>query len=129
MSKSKNKGFLLLEVMLAVAILSLGLVMTVRSFASSLRGLRLSRNLLIANLLLEQKIWQRQEQDIRLGGVIPQEEQGEFTLPFDNFSYKISFTEQQDLPYMYQDTAEVFWQQGKTKRGTSAVTYARAKEQ
>jgi len=129
MSKSKNKGFTLLEVMLAVAVLSLGLVMVVRSFATSLRAIKISHNFLVANLLLEERIWHKLEEERRTGGIIPDEEQGEFAPPFEDFGYKISFEKQEDLPSLYKSTFEVFWQQRKSEWGTACVTYLRRKEE
>lgn len=139
MSRLKNKGlvqplraragFTLLEVMLAVSILSLGLVAVVRSYITSLRALQISQDFLIADLLLEEKIWQKQEENIRRGGVVPEEEQSEFAPPFDNFNYKISFIEQEDLPTLYKSTFTIFWQQGERQQSISYLTYTRSPQE
>lgn len=133
MRKPKNKGFTLLEVMLAVTILSVGLVMVVRSYVTSLQAIKISKDFLIANLLLEEKIWERQEKQTRSEEVIP-EEKGEFETPFNNFSYEISFTEQEDLPAeykgtLYKSTFEVSWQQRKRKHTTSSVTFLHSEKE
>jgi len=129
MSKSKNKAFTLLEVMLAVSILSIGLVAVVRSYTTSLHALRVSKDYLVANLLLEEKIWQKQEEKIRLGGVMPEDQDDKFNSPFDNFSYKINFEEEGDLPLLYKSTFEVSWQKRNQKRSTSCLLYLPGKEE
>jgi hypothetical protein len=114
--------------MLAVAILSVGLVSVLRSYATSLRAVRTSRNFLLAGLFLEEKIWQKQEQKIRSGGVIPNEEQGRFAAPFDAFSYKVSFEEEEDLSALYKTTFEIFWPEGQKEQSITSLTYISAKE-
>jgi type II secretory pathway pseudopilin PulG len=125
--KLKNRGFLLLEVILTVTILSVGLVSALRSFATSLHTLKISQNLLIANLLLEEKIWQKEEENSQVEGIVPEDEEDELAPPFDAFSYKINFTEQKDFDSLYKSTFEVFWKQRKRQYSTSCITYMRAK--
>ncbi len=112
--------------MLAVTILSVGLVLVSRSYITSLRAIKTSQNFLLANLLLEEKIWQKQEQGTWPEGVILDEEQGNFIAPFDNFSYKIAFESQEDLSSLYKSTFKVFWQERKKERFNWCVTYIRA---
>ena len=128
MWKSKNKGFLLLEVMLAVTILSVGLVMVARSYAASLCAVKVSQDLLVANLLLEEKIWQKQEEKLRTQTLIPDNEQGSFPSPFERFNYEINFEKQEDLPMEYQgslykSTFNVFWKHRKKEYNASPGTF------
>lgn len=129
MSSSKNKGFTLLEVMLAVTILSVGLVMVVRSYVTSLRAIKTSREFLTANLLLEEKIWQEEQERTRPEGFIPQEKQDEFDPPFAGFNYKISFEQEENLPSLYKSTFEVFWRKRNKEHSVSCVTYTRSQEE
>lgn len=126
MSGLKNKGFLLLEVMLAVTILSLGLALILRSFTTSLRAIKTSRNFLIANLLLEELIWQKEEEKAQGSGkIIPEEEEGEFSSPFDSFSYKTNFEEQEEVSALYKSVFAVSWQEREKERSVSQVSYLR----
>lgn len=127
----RNKGFTLLEVVLAVAILSLGLVMVVRSYVSSLRAVKTSQNFLAADLLLEKKIWDWEEQ-VRLattqpGSVVPGDEEGNFEAPFDNFAYRIWMEEEAESPPLYKSTFKVSWQQRKNEHSVSSISYTRKK--
>ncbi len=133
MPRLKNRAFTLIEVMLAVTILAVGLVMVVRSYATSMQAIKVSQNLAIANLLLEKKIWEWQEKKSRAEEGSLEEEEGSFTAPFDDFSYEVSFIEQEDLPLayegrLYKGLFEVSWQQRKRKHSTSSVTFLRSKE-
>ena len=121
-------GFSLLELMLAITILSAGMVIVMHSYVTSLRAVRVSGNFLAANLLLEEKIWEIQEEQIRLGEIITEEKQGEFALPFEAFSYKISFEKEQfegqeELSPLYKSTFEVFWQERDSQWSSFCLTY------
>ena len=52
----KNSGFTLVEIMVSVAILSLGLIVILQGFAGSLNILRVCRNNLEASLFAEEKM-------------------------------------------------------------------------
>jgi len=121
-------GFSLLELMLAVTILSVGMVIVIHSYVTSLRAVRTSSSFLAANLLLEEKIWESQEEQIRLGEIVPEEKQGEFALPFEAFSYKINFEKEQfegqeESSPLYKSTFEVFWQEKDSQWSSSCLTY------
>lgn len=129
MLRWKNKGFLLLEVLLAVTILSLGLVLVLRSFVSSLKAIKISQDILVANLLLEQKIWQKQQELARGAQLSFLDEDGSFSAPFESFSYRISFTKEGDLPLLYRTTFQVLWQRANKKHSRNYLTYLRGQEE
>ena len=52
-----SKGFLLFEVMITVAVLSLGLVIIIHSFISCLNGTKAIVNYVDAGFYLERKMW------------------------------------------------------------------------
>lgn len=134
MWRLKNKAFTLIEVMLAVAILSIGLVLVVRSYVTSLRAIKASQNFLIANLLLEEKIWEKQEEGMRRRGEATfEEEEGKFDPPFEGYSYNIKF-EPQDFPPQYQGALyktlfTVSWQERGRGQSSSSVTFLRSKKE
>ena len=134
MLKAKSKGVTLLEVMLAVTILSVGLVMVVRSYTSCLRTIKITQNLLLANLLLEEKIWQKEEEKLSTAIFIEGQEENQFDPPWDNFRYEISLEPvEEELPQDYEDnlrkcSLQVRWRQGSREQATSCVSFLRSKE-
>lgn len=128
----KNKGVLLLEVMLAVTILSVGLILVVRSYIASLRTVKISQDLLVANLLLGEKIWQKEQESSQDEGIIAANQQGSFPAPFAGFNYQIEFSPAESLPAeytanLYKASFKVFWQQRGKERSASSLTYLRTK--
>jgi len=77
-------GYLLFEVVLAVAILSLGLVVLLRCFSTPLRAVRVSENYLRAALLAEEKM---EELQTRYEG-FSQSEAGVFPSDAQGFAWK-----------------------------------------
>ena len=129
-AKSKNlKAITLIEVVLAVTILLLGLVLVGRSFITSLRAIKMSHNFLVAHLLLEEKIWQKQEEQARPEGFILDDEEEKFAPPFEAFSYKINFTEQEGAGGLFKSTFEVYWQRRGRERRGSCLKYLRSRKE
>ncbi len=58
----KNKAFSLLEVLIAVGILTSGVVLVLRAFTSALGSARLSQNVSLACYFAQQKIWECQQE-------------------------------------------------------------------
>jgi Tfp pilus assembly protein PilV len=56
--RSRPRGFLLLEALIAIAILSLGIASLFSAYGWSLRSIETSRDHLRAAYLLEEKIWE-----------------------------------------------------------------------
>lgn len=54
----KNRGFLLLEVMVSVAVLSVGILLILNSFVRSLRAIEFSENYFKAGLIAQEKIYE-----------------------------------------------------------------------
>ena len=58
MKKPRNKGFLLIEAVLTVAVLAVGVTALFGAFSTSLRATRESRERLQASYLLEGRVWE-----------------------------------------------------------------------
>ena len=65
--RQKNKGFLLLEVMISVAILSIGTLLILNSFMKPLRAIEFSRDYFKAGLLLEEKMLELYNSNVKTG--------------------------------------------------------------
>ena len=63
----KSKGFLLLEVMVSVSILSLGVLLILNSFIRPMRAMEFSKDYFRAGLLLDQKVFELYNSDIQEG--------------------------------------------------------------
>ena len=57
-SALRSKGFLLLEVMVCVVLITVSLVYIIRSFSVSTRAIATSRDYMKAINLLEEKLWE-----------------------------------------------------------------------
>lgn len=62
MISKSNKAFTLLEVLIALAILSTAIVFIFRSFTSSLSSVKFSQNMTLACFFAENKIWELVEE-------------------------------------------------------------------
>ncbi|MFH1246137.1 MAG: prepilin-type N-terminal cleavage/methylation domain-containing protein [Candidatus Omnitrophota bacterium] len=128
MFRLKNKGFLLLEVMLAVTILSVGMALVLRSYVSALNAVKISQDFFAAGLLLEEKLWQKEEE--KAGSQEPSVagEQGNFSTPWDRFSYLVEFEKEENTPDLYKTNSSVSWQNKKKTHSILCVSYIRSKE-
>jgi hypothetical protein len=117
-----NRGSLLLEVLLAIVILSTSLTLIIQSFVSSLRAMVYSGDYSTAAFLLDTKMF-----DV-LHGQFVQSGQGEgvFPEPFGKYRYemKIQRVESDDLQNMINEiNIDIIWSSGKKEKRISAVTY------
>lgn len=126
-------GFTLIEIMVSVAILSLGLVLILQGFAHCLNILRISEDNLKAGLMAENKIAE--------GEIAAKENRGGWKNGLrDEFQYgNISYVwnidvesvkwELEEIPKSFEDLKEVraslFWQEGKRSGSIPIVTYMR----
>lgn len=92
-NKSK-KGFTLIEVLVATAILSISLVVLFHTFSKSIQAIRVSQDYITGKWLLERKI-----HEIEIGEIAQEtsEDYQMFTEPFTKFSWKIEVSEKMDL--------------------------------
>lgn len=119
----KNSGFLLFEVLLTVTILSVGLVLVLRAFATSLDAMQTSQEYMNATLLLE---------EILAGAALKgQIERGEtekaFSADLGDFGYKIH-SEELEGTDLNKVSFVVFWKSGKRPQRIDASSYIKNKE-
>lgn len=116
-SIAKNeKGYLLFEVILSVAILSLGLVMLVRCFTTPLKAVKVSENHLKAALLLEEKMEELQTQSQSHS----EAESGTFPDYSEKFKWRVETSRDVNASWdndkLIEAKLTVFWQEGKKER-------------
>lgn len=84
----RSAGFTLIEVLIAIIILSVGLVMVVEAMGRTQHGLRISQNLVLANQFIEEQVTEaemevRQYEKLRFGS-----SEDVYTLPGKKFRWK-----------------------------------------
>jgi len=128
-----KKGFLLFEVMVTVAILSLGLTLILRSFTTSLSAARISQNYMLACLLLEEKMWELEEEAESTKKITTEPSRGEFATSNEKdkwrerFSWEIAcedlLDEEREETSLDKVTVTVAWKEGRRERKVCLPTY------
>ena len=137
-----KKGFTLLEVMVAVAILSLGLSVVIHSFSTSLQTLDTSLNLSKVALLAQKKLSEIELEDFFPEGLTS----GEFEGDYSDFSWRAEIrpvqieediwqmieetdesikilSELESNPVLYQVTITILWRARGRRRNMEFTTY------
>jgi len=116
----KNKrGFLLYDVLLALAILSIGLVTVLRSFSTSLQAVRTSRDYFKATLLLEDKLWEMERENSLPPGI------SRSSFPSSKFSWKVetSAIEEEEDMSLSAVKVTISWKEGKGEKDIELTTW------
>ena len=79
-----NRGFTLLEVMLAVVIMGIVVVLIMNLFSGALRNQKIGTEYLKASILARTKM----DKILLSSDIEPEESQGEFDPPYNNYSWK-----------------------------------------
>ena len=107
----KNKGFLLLEVLISIVIIATTLVVINRAFSTSLRAVGLAGDYLLADCVLEDKIFDIQINDsfsdIRLSDTVELAQQ-EFFYSMEISQADITVDEDEEFP-LKQANLSVNW--------------------
>lgn len=125
----KNRGFLLVEVLITVVILSVGLTLIARSLMMGLKSLDVIKQYTEGISLLEAKLWDIESQDIIEAGLQVKEN---FLEPYQKFSYQLetkNLQEDDETGILNQVALSVDWPTKNERRGISVVTYLRNKTQ
>lgn len=121
----KNRAFLLFEVTLTIAILSLGLVFIIRSIGASMKVAKASYNYNKAmNLAYEKLIYL--ELNSQAEGIELSSDQGVF-LSDENFNWKYVIEQLSD-ENLGKLVLDVSWKEGRRGGGFNLVTYIKIKD-
>ncbi len=87
-----NKGFSLIEVLVAIAILSTAIIFIFRSFVTLLSSQKVSQDLILATFLAEEKIWEVKEEQKKSLKPLDYKE-GSQELQGNQFNWNCSFVD------------------------------------
>ncbi len=119
----KNRAFTLIEIMVAVAILSMGLIFVLQGLTKCLGVLNTARCSLEAGLLAEEKMAEaeisfRNEKNAAFTGLSGQSEAGNV-----EFSWQVGLESDAEYDNLYLVRDTVRWREGKRSGITPLVTY------
>jgi prepilin-type N-terminal cleavage/methylation domain-containing protein len=117
-----DKGFTLVEIMVATAILSLGLVMIYQSFFISLDTADYYFRHLDAQIWLDEKLWQVQDDFRREELFNPVKTSGEFTIRDRDFNWNMDYNSI-GCEELYKVNLKASWQQGRRTINLLRVAY------
>ncbi len=116
-------GFLLLETLLTVLVMTAGLAIVVRSFASSVEALAVAGDSTRALLLLEDKMWELEAQ----GVITPGTANGEFPRAEGEYRWEVT-ARQAAVPGLCETQVTVAWSRRGQPRSLSLVTYLKLEQ-
>ena len=124
MSRIGKQAFTLVEVMVAVAVLSLGIVMIYDAFFTNLDLFGYYSNYLKFAPWLDEKLWEAQDLLSRGGGMVTLDRDGDFVKSNKKFHWVLSCTSLDDKQGLYGITIRVSWQDGLRKANLTRNAYA-----
>jgi len=120
-----NRGFTLMEVMTATAILSLGTVFIYEAFFISLDSFNYCSNYLNVASWGDEKVWQAQDNLTRLGPQAQIEDSGVFSNRNKNFSWRLSHDLIDEAGGLYKIDLTLSWKEGPRNVKLSRAAYAK----
>ena len=120
-----RKAFSLIEQMVAVAILSSGIVLIYGALLTSLNVFKYSSNRLNVSSWMNEKIWETQNELICSGALIMGEHTGSFVSKTKNFDWKMSVNliGRAQESYLCRLALTVFWKEPQRDVSLSQVAY------
>ena len=125
-SKKKNRGFTLVEVMVATVVLVVGVVVIFESFLMSLDALAVFNSRLNAQWFFDEKIWQIQSSlDEPAGAFFPMEDRGVIRLGTEEYAWASNMQLVDPLQELYRVNLDLNWRQGTKTIKVNAQTMAK----
>ncbi len=129
--KIRSKSFSLVELMVVVSILSIGIVLVIRSFLNSAKALNISQNRIAAANFLEKKMAELEEKAFLEKGVIAATTQENVKLNFLDAAYssEIAPISVEDLDKVLSEAKlNLSWKEGNISQNAVLGTYFKNKE-
>jgi prepilin-type N-terminal cleavage/methylation domain-containing protein len=122
MSKTGNKGFTFLEVMVAAAVLALGSVLIYESFFISLDAFNYYADYLTVASWADDKIWDAGDK-LRQAEAPPSQETGEFAGNNKMFRWNLNYNLLDEQTQLYSIDLFLSWKAGRKEFVLSRSTY------
>ena len=123
LATGKNSGFTLVEIMISIAILSMGLILILQGFTNSLNILRIAEHNLETSLLAEEKMVEM-EINVKQDKPIPDKYlSGESQSDNIGFQWQIAIAADKEYEDLNKVLTTVSWQEGRRKGGSVFSTY------
>ena len=84
-----KKALTLIEVMVAVIILTVGIIGIIQAYIKSLDVLQISKDYLVEAPLAESKMAEIRRAEAENGGLTQEKQSGKFQSPYDNFNWEM----------------------------------------
>ncbi len=127
-----EKGIMLVEVLLAVVVLSIGMVGVLRAYAASIGALEISRETVNTIELLKEKMADVEQDMIEQGGISAGSSSGQFTGEFEDYRWALEAktTAQAGLDELALSVSSRREPNGRadSARQVSLITYAQDKD-
>ncbi|MDD5560718.1 MAG: prepilin-type N-terminal cleavage/methylation domain-containing protein [Candidatus Omnitrophica bacterium] len=119
----RNRGFTLIEIMISIAILSLGLILVLQGLTQCVGILRIAEDNLGASLLADDKIAEmeiavKQDKDAFLKDASGESQSGNI-----EFKWQVRLTPDMEYEDLYAVLATVRWNEGKRSGASIFNTY------
>ena len=131
-----KQAFTLVELLVAVAVIAVGMVFVLGSFSQCMSGAGTARNMETAGYLLNAKLWEIDEARKVANATEEDFISGEFAAPYQSFNWSDTLSTitsdfgNESLVVrgnLTEETIKVSWKQGKTVKDVSVVRYIKKK--
>jgi prepilin-type N-terminal cleavage/methylation domain-containing protein len=124
MSRTGNKGFTLLEVMITTVVLSLGATLIYESFFISVDSFDYYSTLFKTIPWMDEKIWQAQDNLARLGSNAQLETEGKLSTGSKDIIWNLAYNSMDEASSLFQINLALSWPQGRKTIRLSRSAYA-----
>ena len=130
MKLRKIKSLSFVELMLSVAVLSLGITLVYQGFLTSLGGYNYCIDYLIVQNWLDEKLWEIQDKLSHYKILLTEDKEGSFVIGNKRFFWNLSYELIEGIKDMslYQVVLNISWRQGFKKVKTQRTSYIIYKE-
>jgi len=123
LATGKNRGFTLIEIMISIAILSVGLILILQGFTRCLNILRISQNNLETSLLAEEKMAEFEIAAKQDKGAFFKDTSGESQSGNIEFKWQIRLSPDNEYEDLNEVLTTVYWKEGRRSGASVFSTY------